>query len=235
MHTTPMIIIFLRAIILYVALLLVMRLMGKRQIGEMQPFEFVITLLIAELACIPMTDVSIPLSYGLVSVLAVFILHQVMSLCERLGNKVKFLISGAPSLVITPDGVVLKELKKNNMGVEDLIEAMRNSGYFSLDDLRYAVFESNGKLSALEKNVKNKNTEMPLLLINDGKAVKHNLKIFNLDKKGLLQLFKSNFSNFRAVEILTLDKNGRTYLKLKNKPYQIVNCNFCFLGEPKND
>ena len=111
-----MFVIFLRAVILYALLLIVMRLMGKRQIGEMQPFEFIITLLIAELACIPMTDISIPLSYGIVSLLAVFILHQVMSLLERLGDKVKFLISGKPSVVITPDGVNELELKKIILG-----------------------------------------------------------------------------------------------------------------------
>ena len=123
-----MLVIFLRAVILYIALLVVMRLMGKRQIGEMQPFEFIITLLIAELACVPMTDVSIPLSYGLVSVLAVFILHQLMSLIEKCGPTVKFFISGKPSIVITPEGVNISELKKNNMNVEDLAEAMRSQG-----------------------------------------------------------------------------------------------------------
>lgn len=229
-----MIVIFLRAIILYVALLIVMRLMGKRQIGEMQPFEFVITLLIAELVCIPMTDVSIPLTYGLVSILAVFILHQIMSLWERAGNRAKFLISGTPSLVITPKGVVLSELKKNNMGVEDLIESMRNEGYFSLDDLRYAVFESNGKLSALEENNDKKNTEMPLLVINDGKTVKHNLKTLDLSDKRLYELFSKEFESFKKVEVLTLDKNGRTYLKLKDKPYKIINSDFKFEGEIKN-
>ena len=145
-----MLIIFLRAIILYAVLLAVMRLMGKRQIGEMQPFEFIITLLIAELACIPMTDVSIPLSYGIVSVLAVFILHQTMSVVERLGGGVKFAISGKPSVVITPNGVDMAELKKNNMAVGDLVEAMRTSGYFRLEDLLYGIFESNGKFSALQ-------------------------------------------------------------------------------------
>jgi len=230
-----MIVIFLRAIILYVALLAVMRLMGKRQIGEMQPFEFIITLLIAELACIPMNDVSVPLSYGLVSVLAVFILHQVMSLSERLGNKVKFMISGTPSLVITPDGVIIEELKKNNLGVEDLIEAMRFDGYFSLDDLRYAIFESNGKLSALENANAKQNKEIPLLIINEGKTVDSNLKKIELDKKELFSIFKTRFKKVAQVEILTLDKNGRAYLKLKGKPYSIVQTDFRFKGEPKND
>jgi len=230
-----MIIIFLRAIILYVALLLVMRLMGKRQIGEMQPFEFVITLLIAELACIPMTDVSIPLTYGLVSVLAIFILHQIMSILERCGNKVKFLISGAPSLVITPNGVDLKELKRNNMGVEDLIEAMRSLGYFCLDDLKYAIFESNGKLSALEREKINEKSEMPVLIINDGKFVKTNLQKLQIDQNKICDLFFNGKKNIANVQILTLDKNGRAYLQKRGQSYKILSSEFYFTGDLKND
>jgi len=187
-----MFVIFLRAVILYVLLLIVMRLMGKRQIGEMQPFEFIITLLIAELACIPMTDISIPLSYGIVSLLAVFILHQIMSLLERLGNKVKFIISGKPSIVINPNGVDLKELKKNNLDVADLAEALRALGYFCLDDVEYALFESNGKLSAIKKDIRNP-PSLPLILINDGRLQKENFLIRNITLEELKSSFKDCF------------------------------------------
>ena len=125
-----------------------MRLMGKRQIGEMQPFELVITLLIAELACIPMSDISVPLIYGIAAILAVFIIHQALSLLDRSGRILKRVISGKPSIVLNKDGVDFVELRKNNMDVEDLIESMRSAGYFSLDDLDYAIFESNGKLGS---------------------------------------------------------------------------------------
>lgn len=225
-----MIIIFLRAVILYLALLIVMRLMGKRQIGEMQPFEFIITLLIAELACIPMTDVSIPLSYGLVSVLAVFILHQIMSALERCGSKVRFLMSGSPSVVITPQGVDLRELKRNNMGVEDLIEAMRSLGYFCLDDLKYAIFESNGKLSALEGDRVN-TQEIPYLIINDGRFVKDGLQKINATKEQIINTFFYGKKRIRRVQILTLDKNGRAYLQLRGKEYEIINSDLRFIKE----
>ena len=142
-----MIIIFIRSSLTFIILLVVMRLMGKRQIGEMQPFELVITLLIAELACIPMSDISVPLVYGIAAILAVFIFHQVLSLLEQSGHFLKKTISGKPSLVLNKDGVDFEQLRKNNMDVEDLIESMRSAGYFSLDDLDYAIFESNGKLS----------------------------------------------------------------------------------------
>lgn len=215
-----MLIIFLRAIILYFILLAVMRLMGKRQIGEMQPFEFIITLLISELACIPMADVSIPLSYGIISVLAVFILHQIMSLIERSGNPIKFLISGKPSVVISPDGVNLKELKKNNMGVEDLIEAMRSNGYFAFDDVKYAIFESNGKLSTLENKDKENNGALPYIIINDGKVSTANLVKFGYTLPKLLHSINEKTS-IKQIEILTLDKNGRVYLQKKHKKYTV--------------
>jgi len=215
-------IIFTRAVILYVALLVVMRLMGKRQIGEMQPFEFIITLLIAELACVPMTDVSIPLSYGLISVLAVFILHQIMSIVERSGKTVKFLISGKPSVVLTPNGVDMHELKKNNMGVEDLIEAMRAQGYFSLDDLSYAIFESNGKLSALENPDRNTRPSMPILLINDGKIIKGNFEQCGLTLENLKEKTGGLISDPKKTEILTIDEYGRMYVQNRNEKYKVL-------------
>lgn len=217
-----MLIIFTRAVILYVALLVVMRLMGKRQIGEMQPFEFIITLLIAELACVPMTDVSIPLSYGLVSVLAVFILHQLMSLLERTGNAVKYLISGKPSVVLTPNGVNLSELKRNNMGVEDLSEAMRTLGYYRLEDLSYAIFESNGKLSALESPNRSKQTSMPLLLVENGKPVKENFPKRKITVDELLQRTNGELKKISEAEVLTLDENVKVYLQKKGEPFKII-------------
>lgn len=150
-----MIIIFIRSTLTFIILLVVMRLMGKRQIGEMQPFELVITLLIAELACIPMSDISVPLIYGIAAILAVFIIHQTLSLLDRSGRILKRVISGKPSIVLNKDGVDFVELRKNNMDVEDLIESMRSAGYFSLDDLDYAIFESNANFPQWKKRANN--------------------------------------------------------------------------------
>lgn len=214
---------FIRTLITFITLVIVMRLMGKRQIGEMQPFEFVITLIIADLACVPMADVSIPLVYGIVGILGLFVLHQLLSFIEQKGNIPKIILSGKPSIVINKDGVDVKELKKNNMGVEDLIESMRSMGYFSLDDLDYAIFESNGKLSALEKQEKESvDTGLPLIIVNDGKAVERNLEYINKDKTSLIEYIKSNDSNLKNTEVMTVDGNGRVYFKEKNKKYKIL-------------
>ncbi len=197
--------------------------MGKRQIGEMQPFEFIVTLIIADLACIPMADVSIPLIYGLVAVLTLFVLHQATYLLEQSGSFLKRLISGKPSVVINKNGVDLKELKKNNLGVDDLIESMRSLGYFSFDDLDYAIFESNGKLSPFENQSKNEEKgSLPIVLINNKKFVAKNLEIIKSNEKEFTKFLKNSNCALKDVEILTIDGNGRVYLKAKNKKYQIL-------------
>lgn len=216
-----MLIIFLRSIIIFLTLMLVMRLMGKRQIGEMQPFEFVITLIIADLACIPMTDISIPLVYGIVAILALFVLHQLMFLLEKSGTFVKQIISGKPSVVINKNGVDVKELRKNALDVEDLIESLRSLGYFSLDDVSYAIFEANGNLSALKNQDKNSNeAALPLLIIDEGKIKNDNLKKACVNEEFILNLLKKQNANLKKVDVLTLDNNGKVYLQTKNSPYK---------------
>lgn len=219
-----MLVTFIRTFIVFITLIIIMRLMGKRQIGEMQPFEFIVTLIIADLACIPMTDVSIPLIYGISAIFALFLLHQLFSLLEQSGNIVKRIISGKPSLVINANGVDMLELKRNNLGVEDLIESMRSLGYFSLDDLSYAIFESNGKLSPLENPDKNNAPpSVPMLLINDGKIDLKNLDLMKDDKNSLLQFIENNGCKLKTTEVMTVDGNGRVYLKSKNQKYKILN------------
>ena len=217
-----MLVIFLRTFIIFLTLVVVMRLMGKRQIGEMQPFEFIVTLIIADLACIPMADVSIPLIYGLIAIIGLFLLHQLLSVFEMSSNIFKRIISGKPSIVINPDGVNMKELKQNNLGVGDLIEAMRAQGYFSLDDLRYAIFESNGKLSALENEQTNKGTSVPLLIIDNGKINSNNLKAIKEEELSLVNYLNTQGSKVKNIEVMTLDGNGRVYLKIKNQKYKIL-------------
>ena len=217
-----MLIIFVRTLIIFVVLTVVMRLMGKRQIGEMQPFEFIITLIIADLACIPMADLSIPLIYGIAAVLALFLLHQLCTLIEQTGNIPKKILSGTPSVVINKNGVNFNELKKNNLGIDDLIESMRAQGYFALDDLDYAIFESNGKLSALQNSEKTAEQSMPILVINNGKILNKNLRALEDDEDTLKEFLKNNGANLKNTEVLTVDGNGRAYLQRKNQKFIIA-------------
>ena len=222
-HTLRMALIFIRTLIIFTVLVVVVRLMGKRQIGEMQPFEFIVTLIIADLACVPMADVSIPIIYGIVALLTLFLLHQLLTLIEQSGEFAKKVVSGKPSVVINKAGVDLKELKRNNMGVDDLIESMRGSGYFSLDELDYAIFESSGKLSALKNgDFDNPNPSVPLLLVNDGKISKSNARLMGVDEYVVNGFLRNHNTTLKNTEVLTIDGNGRAYLKTKKKPYQIT-------------
>lgn len=220
-----MVIIFIRSLTTFIVLLVVMRLMGKRQIGEMQPFELVITLLIAELACIPMADISVPLVYGIAAILAVFILHQLLSVIEQSGQLAKRIISGKPSLVLNKNGVDFTELRRNNMDVEDLIESMRSAGYYSLDDLDYAIFESNGKLSAKEKpDYDKRKTSLPVLIVGEGKVVRKNLSLIGKDEEWLKKVIKSNGAkNNKQVGVMTVDGNGKVYFQKEKDKFRTFN------------
>lgn len=215
-----MALIFVRTAIIFLTLLIVMRLMGKSQIGEMQPFEFIITLLIAELACIPMADSTIPLMYGVISIVAIFILHQIVWLLDLWFKPMKTLICGRPSLVITKEGIDEYQLKKNNLDVSDLIESMRAAGYFNLDDVYYGLYEANGSFSALEKE--EKTSSLAVTLIDSGKLNAHNLSTCGIERTALDKFLKEQRAKINKVLVMTVDGNGRVYFQKRGESYKIL-------------
>ena len=217
-----MVLVMIRTAIIFAVLLIVMRLMGKRQIGEMQPFELVITLLIAELACIPMADTSIPLLYGVVSVLAIFVLHEVVTLLDLKVKPLKSVLSGKPSVVINKNGIDDYQLKKNNLDVSDLIESLRAAGYFSLDCIDYALYESNGTFSALPKeNYEQMQTSLPLVIIDNGKFNGKNLALTGLGQEYFETILREQgVRKHKNVLVLTADGEGKIYLQEKKEKFR---------------
>ena len=216
-----MALVFIRTAIIFAVLLAVMRLMGKSQIGEMQPFEFVITLLIAELACIPMADSSIPILYGIISIIAIFILHQIVWLLDLWFAPMKTLICGKPSLVINKEGIDSYQLRKNNLDVSDLIESMRSAGYFNLDDVYYGLYEANGSFSAMPKDEVTQS--LPLLIIDNGKKNDKNMRVIGFTNDMLKEFLQEQKMKLKQTLVMTVDGNGRVYLQQKGKPYKILN------------
>ena len=216
-----MALIYIRTAIIFITLLLVMRLMGKSQIGEMQPFEFVISLVIAELACIPMADTSIPILYGIIAIVTIFILHQIVWLLQLWFQPVKKVISGKPSVVINKNGIDEFQLKKNNLDVSDLIESMRVAGYFNLDDVYYGLYESNGSFSALEKEEK-ASTSLSLMLIDRGKPDKKNLERCGFDDSMLAKFLKEQDAKIKEVVAMTVNGEGRVYFQKRGEKYKIL-------------
>ncbi len=220
--------IFIRTCIIFIALLVVMRLMGKRQIGEMQPYEFVITLLIAELACIPMGDTSIPLMYGIIAIVSIYLLHQVVCLIDLGFPKAKAFVSGTPSIVINKNGIDDTQLKKNNLDVTDLIESLRSAGYFSLDAVDYALYESNGSFSALPKSeYEEEQTSLPVVLVGNGKFDEENLKRTGRKKEYFLKAFSENgCKNPSRLLVATVDGNGKIYFQERGRKFQVIKLNW---------
>lgn len=216
-----MALIFIRTSIIFLTLLIIMRLMGKSQVGEMQPFEFVISLLIAELACIPMADSSIPLLYGIVAIVAIFILHQIVWLLDLWCKPMKKIVCGKPSVVINKDGIDEYRLKENNLDVSDLIESMRVAGYFSLDDVYYGLYESNGSFSALE-NPDKSSSSLSYLIVDCGAIDNKNLEVCGIDRQKLDEFLKEQDSDVKQILAMTVNGEGRVYFQKRGCKYKIL-------------
>ncbi len=228
-----MYIVFFRSIFIFVILLIVIRLMGKRQIGEMQPFELTITLIIADLATIPMSDTSIPLLYGVVSIFTLFILHQVISLIERKSRFLSGIISGTPTIVINSKGVNFREIERQNLSIDDLLESIRGAGYSSFDEIAFAIFETNGKLSVIPKKSGDKKpdqadkAELPIVVIEQGKISEQQLKVMNLTPDWIrARLREQSVRDLKKVELCTLDNHGKMFLQIKDKGYEVLKTDY---------
>ncbi len=213
-----MIIIFIRAIILFAVLLFVFRLMGKRQIGEMEPFELVITLVISELACIPMADRSIPITFGIVAILTMFVIHQFILILSH-SDKLQGLINGKPVMVINGGSIDVQALKTLNMHVNDLLQAMRAAEYFSLEEIIYGIMETNGQLTVVcNKNMEDKQQTLPVPVILEGKWNEENINGNGFDKDELQRLLVTEHVKVKNVVLLAIDENNRMTLQRRNAP-----------------
>lgn len=218
-----MLVVFIKSIITFFFVLIVVRLMGKRQLGEMQPFELVITLIIAEVACIPMNDPYIPFYYGLVPIVTLAFLQILLSTLARKSFFARKLISGKSIIAIDKDGINFENLKKMNININDLIEAARSGGYMDFNDIAYAIFETNGKLCVIEKEcdpTTPKPALFPLPLVIDGGVNEENLKLCGLKKNELISLLKRNsIKDIKSVLYLDVRQNGLVYVAPKKGKY----------------
>ena len=216
-----MLVVFIKSVITFFLVLIVVRLMGKRQLGEMQPFELVITFIIAEVACIPMNDPYIPFYYGIVPIITLGVLHLVLSLVARKSMLARKIISGRSVLAIDKNGINYEHLKKMNMNVNDLIEAVRSSGYMDFADIEYAIFETNGKVCVVEKASDPSEVKpafLPLSLLIDGKFDENNLALAGVEEVKLREVFlKNGLKNPKEVLYADIRQDGTLYVSPKYK------------------
>jgi Predicted membrane protein len=207
-------VILARTLIIFFFLLIVMRLMGKRQIGELQPFELVITLAVAELACTPMQDISVPIVYGLGPIFLIFVVHYFITLLSTKSIRFRKFLNGKPIIVINQDGIDYASLKKLNMNVNDLLESIRGMEYFSIEQVSFAIVETNGNISVLPNEAAEAPKSVPLSLIVEGKYIDANLAISNTHRDQINDYLKNKKLKVKDVILLTSDSN-----KLFVQPY----------------
>ena len=146
-----MLITFFRSIVLYIIVLIVMRLMGKREIGQLQPFELAISIMIADLATIPMADIGIPITNGIVPILGLLLMHLIISAINMKSIKAREIICGRPTVLIYRGRIDEKELKKERFTINELEERLRSSGVVNLGDVEYAILETSGQVTVILK------------------------------------------------------------------------------------
>lgn len=209
-----MLTVFLRSIIIFTTVFIVLRLMGKRQIGEMQPYELVITLIIADLACVPMSDISIPLLYGIVAILAIFLVHTIIVLLSKKSVKLRRLFSGKPVVLMNPDGIDFDELTKLNMTIADLEENLRNAGCFSFEEVQYAIVETNGKLSVITKTKDDPEPTLPVMVVTSGKINYDNLSSSGFSEECVLDFLKKENAKLESLLFFSVDEDGNAFFQV---------------------
>lgn len=221
-----MLITFFRAIILYIIVLIVMRLMGKREIGQLQPFELAISIMIADLASIPMTETGVPISNGIIPILGLLLMHLIISIINMKSIKAREIVCGKPSILIYRGKIDEKVLKKERFTINELQERLRGNNIVNLGDVEYAILETSGEVTVIQKpekrntipedfNMKPDYEGIPYDLVVDGKIMDKNLKSIGKNYAWLKnQVEKFNMKPEEAL-IVTIDGKGQIFCQKK--------------------
>ena len=219
---------FVRSIVLYIIVLIVMRLMGKREIGQLQPFELAIAIMIADLASIPMTDIGIPISNGIIPICGLLVMHLLISSINIKSRKMRELICGKPTILIYQGRIDEQKLKKERFTINELQEKLRSSNVMDLGDVEYAILETSGDITVIQKpNKRNLIPEdlglMPdyegisYNLVVDGKVISENLKMIDKDYEWLKkQVQKFNIKPEEAL-IVSINGSGNIFCQKKEQ------------------
>ena len=208
-----MFIVIFRTCILYLLVVLVIRLMGKRQIGELQPYELVITIVISDLATVPMQDVRLPLVLGIIPIMSLLILELILTELQLKSNFMRKIIDGNPSIIIKNGKLNEKELKSQRINLDDLMEELRISGNLDISKIKYALLENNGQLSIIPMD--NTTMNLPAILYVDGQYNKETLSQMNKDTKWLEQKLQNKGINIEDTFIVLIDSTGKLIHQLK--------------------
>ena len=223
-----MLINFLRAIILYIIVLIVMRLMGKREIGQLQPFEFAISIMIADLATLPMADIGVPITNGIMPILGLLFMHLLISTTNLKSIRLRQIVCGKPSILIYRGRIDEKILKKERFTINELQERLRGANIINIADVEYAILETNGQVTVVQKpekrntipqdfNITPEYEGLPYDLIIDGEIMRDNLKKVGKDYNWLRKETEKFNLKIEEVLVFTLDGRGSVFCQEKIK------------------
>lgn len=229
-----MLVVFSRTLILYFLVVITLRIMGKPQIGELQPFELVIAIMISELAAVPMADTEIPLINGIIPILTLLLAQISLSYISLKSLRAREIICGRPSILIEHGQIKEDELRRLRMNINDLLEQLRVKGYPNIAEVNYAILETNGDLSVVPKasfryvqindlDISAPDSGLPLSLIIDGTIVKGNLSKAGLSIEELHRHFvKEGVSNLNDIFFASIDQAGTISWQWKErvKPHE---------------
>ena len=221
-----MLLIFIRTIILYILVLIVMRFMGKREIGQLQPFELAISIMIADLATIPMSEPGIPITNGVIPILVLLIMHLIISIINIKSIKLRDIICGKPSILIYHEKIDEKNLKKERFTINELEERLRGNNVFNISDVEYAILETSGQISVIQKpekrnvmpedfDLKPEYEGISYDLVVDGKIMRENLEKLDKDYNWLVDQLKKYDIKPEETLLATIDGKGQFFCQKK--------------------
>lgn len=218
---------FFRGMALYIVMILMMRGLGKRQLGQFQPYEFAMTILLADVISAPMESVSTPLLHGLLPVAAMFIVHGVITIGSLKSDRIRAFVSGKPALVISKGVINQRELNRLCLSLSDLLEGLRGAGFLDPAGVGTAVIEANGSISAFapgdgrpptaaEVGIDPGYEGLPMILIMDGRVQCNNLSQAGRDESWLAHVLAQRGLCIQGVYLASLDTHGRMMLQLRD-------------------
>ncbi|HPZ43664.1 MAG TPA: DUF421 domain-containing protein [Bacillota bacterium] len=218
-----------RTIILFIVVVIGLRLMGKKQIGQLQPYELVIVIMLSALAAIPMQDTGISLFTGLFPIITLLLVEVALSYLSLKSERARGIICGTPSVLIENGKIVEQELKRLRYNINDLLEQLRAKNMSNIADIEFAILETSGQLSVIPKsqkrpvvpadlNIETSYEGLPTTLVIDGCVLRQNLQKINLSIDWLKsELKKFGVEHFKEVLFASLDSNGKLFYQLKSR------------------
>lgn len=215
-----MLIVFFRTLILYAVVFLVIRLMGKRELSKVQPFELAIIILIADLASAPMSARGMSIFDGIVPIITLLIMYIVFTLIIKTNTKVQDVVCGSISVIIENGKIVEEEFNKLEYTIPDLMSQLRENNVFKIQDVKYAILETNGNLDVITYN--DSIESLPLNVVEDGCMVKNNITILKMKEEDIERLIYKNKLKLEEILVATIDEKGNFIYQLKKSKLKEV-------------